>query len=250
MKNFLRLARRKNASAKYMQLQPVILQIGAHTGFEKNDPLWKPLNKYFEECASTDISWIWILVEPVPLNFKVLKNNFAKQTFPGNGQVFLENCAVGLSNVSNTVVPFFTVSDSIDPVSGFDSLSGKTFPDYISQIGSFKREMLMKEKRTWKKLNLNIEDYIREVPVNVRNIDSIFQAYNLKYEQLSILLIDTEGYDCTILNDLDFKKIQPVILIYEFKHCSAEEIEHVHLRLSRLYTLRKLDSENEVAFLI
>jgi FkbM family methyltransferase len=249
VRHFKRLTKRKNLSLYSKQLSPVILQIGAHTGFEKNDPLWVPLNSYFTDCAAEKISWIWILVEPVPLNFKVLKSNFRGREFPGSGQVILENCAIGLSNSTDIMIPFYTVSESIDPSTGFDSISGKQFPDYITQIGSFKREMLLKERRVWKKLKLNIEDYISEVSVKVKSIDSMFQGYDLQFEQLTILLIDTEGYDCKIMNDLDFGRIQAAVLIYEFKHCSAEELDRVHLRISHFYSYRKLDSENEVAFL-
>lgn len=111
--------------------------------------------------------------------------------------------------------------------------------------------MLLKEQKVWKKSKLNIEDYIREVSFGVKNIDTILQSHNLQPEQLTILLIDTEGYDCKIMNDLNFGRIQPAVLIYEFKHCSSEELRRVHLKISHLYMYRKLklDSENEVAFL-
>ena len=110
MKHFKQLATRKNHSLKVKHLSPVILQVGAHTGFEKNDPLWNPLHSYFADCAAEKISWIWILVEPVPLNFEVLENNFKGRKFPGSGQVILENCAIGLSNSTQSLIPFYTVS--------------------------------------------------------------------------------------------------------------------------------------------
>lgn len=249
IKHFEQVTKIKNLNLRSEQFSPVVLQIGAHTGFEKNDPLWKPLRKYFADCAREEIPWVWILVEPVPINFKALEDNFHGRKFPGQGKVILENCAIGLSNSNTSLVPFFTVSESIDPLTGFDSRSGKYFPDYITQIGSFKREMLLKERRVWKKLNLDVEDYIREVPVNMKSIDSIFKNYNLQFKQLTILLIDTEGFDCKIMFDLDFNRIQPAVLIYEFKHCSAEELRQVHLKLTQLYIHRRIDSENEVCFL-
>lgn len=245
---FHRLVMQNNVKLFEQGLVPVFLQIGAHVGFEDNDPLYKPLMRIFKKSAENKIPWKWILVEPVPSNFEVLKENFAKMKFPGQGEIILENMAIAPNIVDDSKLPFYSI-ENIDPTTGRDEITNAKFPKWVTQIGSFKSEQVYGAQKLWRKRGLNIEDYVKVINVNVNTIDSVLSHNNLEFKQVSVLLMDTEGFDCILMKSLDFTKVRPAVIIFEYKHCKRKEIRWVHHKLNKLYIYHRLDEENEIAFL-
>ena len=61
---------------------------------------------------------------------------------------------------------FYAISDSVDPVTGRDSRSGKTIPGWLTQVSSLSREQVLKSSASgFAKFGLDVNDYVQEVNV-------------------------------------------------------------------------------------
>ncbi len=125
---------------------------------------------------------------------------------PGNDSRFLfENAAINLDGSNQG---FYIVNE--EAYSKIDGLSKE-----YQQIGSFNKNHIP---------NLSdghLNDYVSEIQVNCMTLDHLFKKN--KIETLGLFLIDAEGYDWKILSQLDLKKYQPKIIVFEF--CNLEEQE-------------------------
>jgi hypothetical protein len=117
-----------------------VVQIGAHTGFEKNDPFTQGMAHYINMLSQEERGrFHWTFVEPSPANYKSLEHNIA--TFSHLCNMTTVNAAVvsdTMQEDSIKALTFHSVRDTIDPVTGYDSLSGKTFPFWITQVSIFR----------------------------------------------------------------------------------------------------------------
>jgi len=100
----------------------------------------------------------------------------------------------------------------------------KVNPEYFDKYGtlsggisSFYKEHLFKHGIK--------ENHIIQEKVNQISFDELLKKYNIS--SFDLLLIDTEGYDCRIINDffLKVKKIKPFI-IFEWSHIKNSELEN------------------------
>ena len=84
-------------------------------------------------------------------------------------------------------------------------------------ISSFYKEHLLKHGIK--------EKHIIQEKVNQISFDQLLKKYGIN--SFDLLLIDTEGYDCHIVNDffLKVKKIRPII-IFEWSHIKNIELEN------------------------
>mmetsp|Transcript_21043 Transcript_21043/g.42133 ORF Transcript_21043/g.42133 Transcript_21043/m.42133 type:complete len:351 (+) Transcript_21043:87-1139(+) len=210
-----------------------IVQIGAHVGFEPNDPVANILIEILEGTAALDADarrrLHWVFVEPSPSNFARLTENISQRgTFCDTHMI--ETAVIpdnsGRDNLMD--MPFYSIRDTVDPETGFDSVSGKTLPFWITQISSFDKKALDFAILTLLEEGLNPHEYILETAVTKRRFSDVMEeAMAGRKERPLLLLIDTEGFDCDIVNGMPLSSMYlPEYLVFEHKICGIPE-EHL-----------------------
>jgi FkbM family methyltransferase len=187
-----------------------VIQIGSNDG-KTNDPIFDHVHNY---------GWNGVFLEPVPSNFHKLSANYA-----GNSKVRLYNTAIG-KEPGHLI--FYTLKD-ID------------FPDkpwWYSQVGSFRREVLLKHKEYLP----HIESLIEEVDVQVKTIKELYQESGR--DHVNLIHIDTEGYDYEILKTIDFTFDQPDLILFEHHHLSFDDYKKsISILKANKYTCYKDGSD-------
>ena len=196
-----------------------LVVIGAHFGIWLNDELVKYKNDNI------------LLVEPVPYNFKILKENFQneKNIFICTNAVFSEN----------KIEKFYFVREDSIPKLGKHWASG---------IGSFSKEHLLNHKS--KRFNIQEKD--------IDNLDVEFITFkklvkNFEIGSIKKLQIDVEGAEFEILKSIDFKKININQIQFEFKHFDGTFLEGPKLKIIKEklikngFQLTQIDKENILA---
>jgi hypothetical protein len=236
------------------QTQVRVVQIGAHVGFEENDPLGDGLLKYLKFLPQDKRQHFqWTFVEPSSANFKSLQQNLANYAYLGMDLHSIQAGVVSDSTTNRTYMTFYSIRDTIDPISGFDSLSGKAFPPWITQVSSFSFQPIKFNRRVWTRLGLNMMDYVVQENVTTRRYtdlmkDMVFQGRQ-DTSSLALVLIDTEGFDCHIVNGISpDSSYLPKFLVFEHKQCHPGDLQTATKHLESMgYTLEKL-SEDFVAY--
>jgi FkbM family methyltransferase len=166
-----------------------LIQIGANDGIS-HDHLHKIIKKFRLQS---------LLLEPIKKYFLELQNNYAAYD-----NVKLENSALSINNEI-----FFLYKVNPEHFDKYGTLS--------SGISSFNKEHLLKHGIKKK--------HIVQEKVNQISFDELLNKYNFK--SFDLLLIDTEGYDCNIVNNffLKIKEIRPII-IFEWSHIKNNELEN------------------------
>ena len=228
-----------------------VIQIGAHTGFEQNDPIANGLSSLLKEVAaivphhvSNEVrqNFHWAFIEPSPANFKKLTRNLAKHSAlcdmrAVNAAVIPESLTKdATSGATNKRMVFYSLRDTIDPETGYDSISGKMLPPWITQVSSFSKEPILTNEREFTRRGLDVNDYIVEIEVDTKSYSNLMQkvlhgGYNSQQAPL-LVLIDTEGFDCNIIKGISTSSpYLPKYLVYEHKSCDRadyqEAIEHL-----------------------
>jgi hypothetical protein len=134
----------------------------------------------------------------------------------------------------------------------FDSLSSKTFPYWITQVSSFSMVPIEHNRRVWTKLGLKMEDYVIQSKINARRYSDLMRDIMQGDDpatSLVLVLIDTEGFDCPIVNGIAAdSSYLPQFLIFEDKQCDAPDLKvtlaHLH---SMGYTTHHVH-ENTIAY--
>ena len=166
-----------------------LIQIGANDGVS-HDHLHKIIKKFRLQS---------LLLEPIKKYFLDLQNNYAAYD-----NVKLENSALSINNEI-----FFLYKVNPEHFEKYGTLS--------SGISSFNKEHLLKHGIKKK--------HIVQEKVNQISFDELLNKYNFK--SFDLLLIDTEGSDCNIVNNFFFKikEIRPII-IFEWSHIKNNELEN------------------------
>lgn len=167
-----------------------IIQIGSNDGIT-SDPVFHIVMKKTKLKV--------LLVEPVPYLFEELQKNY------GNNKRFkFENAAIN-NGFKQT---FYYVRKEAN-------MKLENLPDWYNQLGSFYKENIIKH------LDGILEPFIEEMEIQGLTFNQLFKKNNI--ENVSLLHIDTEGYDWKILSQLDLKKYKPLIILFEYKHLSESE---------------------------
>ena len=232
-----------------------VVQIGAHTGFEINDPIAKGLSILLDEVAGHTTKnemrkhFHWTFVEPSPPNFKRLEENLIMNSNICDMKSI--NAAVVSDHAGNTSeMVFYSIRDTIDPETGHDSLSGKTLPHWITQVSSFDKAPILFNKNIFRRNGLNVSDYIVETNVITKSYSNLMKealVYTVKNQKQAplLVLIDTEGFDCEIINGISpSSQFLPEYLLFEHKQCKDAANEHLR---SMGYSFL-VSSENTLAF--
>ena len=165
-----------------------LIQIGANDGMS-HDHLHNVIKQFRLES---------LLLEPIKKYFLDLQNNYSNYD-----NVRFENSAL---SINNEILFLYKVNPEY--FNKYGTLS--------SGISSFYKEHLLKHGIK--------EKHIIQEKVNQISFDELLRKHNIN--SFDLLLIDTEGYDCHIVNDffLKLKKIRPII-IFEWSHIKCSELE-------------------------
>ena len=196
-----------------------LVVIGAHFGVWLESEITKYKNQNI------------LLVEPVPYNYKILKDNFkdSKNIHVCTNAIFSEN----------KLDKFYYVNEN--------SIS-KLGKHWASGIGSFNKDHILNHKT--KRFKIEPED-IDEIEIKFITFDDLIENYSI--QSIDKLQIDVEGAEFEILNSIDYKKTKINSLQFESKHFDGtfkegEKLEKIKKRLIlEGYNLNQIDKENILA---
>ena len=162
------------------------VNIGANDGVA-GDPL-VDLIRHNAQCTG-------IFVEPVPFLFERLCRNYG----PSERFVF-ENVAI---DDRNGVRTFYYLNRS--------QCGGKNeLPGWSEEIGAFDKSHILRHFPTL--------DASRILSSEVESItlSALFERNSVRC--VDLLVMDVEGYELVVLNQIDFDRIRPKIIMFEHKH--------------------------------
>eukprot|EP00976_Prorocentrum_cordatum_P077048 1182538-Prorocentrum_minimum.AAC.1 len=178
------------------------LQVGAHTGVSRSDPLG------FLRSSSRGV-----LVEPVRENFLNLQRNFRKQ---------ISDKLVVVHNLAICEQPGSMMMYAIDAP---DKLRQR-LPDYATQLASLNKTHLLnaRERIRQKSGGIDIEPLIKGRNVTCVTIGGIIRMEKQFLKNLSLVVIDAEGFDARIVQMMLDANVCPSLIVYEHAHLSPVEI--------------------------
>jgi FkbM family methyltransferase len=165
-----------------------LIQIGANDGVS-HDHLHNIIKKFKLES---------LLLEPINKYFLDLKKNYSNYK-----NVRFENSAL---SINNEILFLYKVN-----------------PEYFNKYGTLSNGISSFYKEHLLKHGIKKKHIIQE-KVNQISFNELLKKYSIN--SFDLLLIDTEGYDCHIVNDFFLKitKIKPII-IFEWSHIKNDELE-------------------------
>ena len=172
-----------------------------------------------------------LLVEPVPHNVVEIKKNL-------NNLEGITIEQVALSDKNETRNFYFVKNTSIH----------KLKKHWSSGIGSFNKQHLLDHKS--KRFKIEEED-IDKISIDAIRFKDLVDKYNIN--QIDKLLIDVEGSEFAILNDIDLNSINIKNVLFEYKHfdgyqTTGKKLEEILKKFEENgYTTKKIDEENILA---
>ena len=172
-----------------------------------------------------------LLVEPVPHNVVEIKKNL-------NNLEGITIEQVALSDKNETRNFYFVKNTSIH----------KLKKHWSSGIGSFNKQHLLDHKS--KRFKIEEED-IDKISIEAIRFKDLVDKYNIN--QIDKLLVDVEGSEFIILNDIDLNSIKIKKIIFEYKHfdgyqTTGKKLEEILKKFEENgYTTKKIDEENILA---
>lgn len=160
-----------------------VLVIGANDG-PSTDPIFPLMQEHPE--------WRGTFVEPVPYLFEKLKKNYATKAHCTFINVAVSTAAGGLK--------FHYVSPQA-------RLDHPEFPTWVEQLGTFDKAIITNQ------LEGRLERYILEVEVEAITLSELIGR--AKITSIDVLMIDTEGHDWKILQQLDLQRFRPGVILFE-----------------------------------
>jgi FkbM family methyltransferase len=164
--------------------------------------------------------WQGVLVEPVPYLFEKLKDNY----MGFHDRLFFENSAIASESGK---LKFYRLQRSNLP----------DLPEWYDQLGSFKKEVILKHR----KIVPFFDDLLMEDTVNAITFKELLDKYSIK--KLSLVHIDTEGYDFEIIKMIPFSDLGIDLIMFEHKHLSYPDYKQA-LRLLQGYGYEAHSVEN------
>ena len=195
------------------------IQVGSNDGFQ-NDPIHKFIKKD---------KWNGVMIEPQQKAFSILNRIYKK-----------DNITV--------------LNKAIDSINQKRKLYKLSFSDarWAAGLSSFNKSHLENMIRNGslssiiKKENIkppeNLDDYITFELVDCINFETLI-ATN-KIQKIDLIHIDTEGYDFQIIKNIDLKKTQPKLIIFERTHLSDSDYKNCEsLLVSNGYKLTEYSAD-------
>ena len=172
-----------------------------------------------------------LLVEPVPHNVVEIKKNL--NNFES---IIIEQ--VALSDKNETRNFYFVKNTSIH----------KLKKHWSSGIGSFNKQHLLDHKS--KRFKIEEED-IDKISIETIRFKDLVDKYNIN--QIDKLLVDVEGSEFAILNDIDLNSTNIKNVLFEYKHfdgykTTGKKLEEILKKFDQNnYSVSKIDEENILA---
>ena len=174
------------------------LYIGANDGV-MSDTIMRYAQKY---------DWHGILVEPVPHVMETLKKNFAQL----QNQIY-EQIAIAEYDGEKELYTFRKTNHQ---------------PVFAQLLHSFSKESLLKAHISW---GIDKTKDIVAIKVPTMTVQSLLHKH--KVTNLDLLVIDTEGYDYTILKSINFDDIQPKFIKFESMHMKKQQLDELSKMLQQ-----------------
>ena len=168
----------------------VVIQIGANDGAQ-HDPLRIRILRH---------QWQGYLLEPVPYVFARLENYYADIDRIQPVNIAIADCD-GHKD--------FHHLRQADP--------DEQLPRWYDGIGSFQRDVLLSHRDRIP----DIERRLITTPVPCLRFDSFCERFGIT--AVNLIQMDTEGYDYEVIKLIDLARWQPLLLMYEHRHLSAED---------------------------
>lgn len=159
------------------------VQIGAGDGVT-HDPIYEYVLRY---------KWSGLLVEPVAYVYERLRENYRDSE-----DLIFENCAVDTRLGVREIWYLAETEDSL--------------PFWYHQLGSFFPQVVLKHVNEIPA----IDNYVVRESIRCETLASLFEKHQI--DNIDLLSIDVEGYDFTIIQELDFSLYHPEVIIYEQIH--------------------------------
>ena len=176
------------ASAFPQEIPFFFVSIGANDGIS-GDPS-ADLIKHNSLCEG-------IFVEPVSFLFERLRRNY------GSSERFIfENVAIDEHNGARK---FYYLNRS-------ESNGENKLPAWAEEIGSFDKSHILRHFPTLQ------DSEILSADMECITLPTLLERNHVRC--VDLLLIDVEGYEVTILNQIDFGVIKPKMIMFEHKHLS------------------------------
>ena len=196
-----------------------LVVLGAHIGVH--------ILKDIEEYKDQNI----LLIEPVPHNLRLLKENIKKYK-----SINIEEVTIG---GAKEIKKFYFVKE--------DSVT-KLGKHWASGIGSFNKQHIINHKT--KRFNVTEQD-IQSVDIQCLTFNQLAAKYSITH--IDKLQIDVEGAEYEILDSIDFEKILIKKILFESKHFDGtfnegEKLDLIKQKLTmNNYDLKQIDQENILA---
>ncbi len=168
--------------------EATFVQIGANDG-QQQDQLRDVVLSH---------QWRGVMVEPVPYVYARLRQHLGHL----EGRVALENVAIGAEAGPR---PFYHLRDT-------EEAGRPGLPSWYDALGSFRRDVILNHRR----FIPDIEERMVEIEVPCLTFEMLCARNG--FEQVDVLLTDTEGSDWEILSSVPFDLFRPTVIIYESVH--------------------------------
>ena len=176
------------------------IQIGANDGVS-----YDPLRPYIEAGR-----WSGVLVEPLPHLFARLRTLYS-----GDEHLALVNAAIADDEGRRPMYHFAEAEPALR-----DRL-----PDWYTTVGSFDREILVKQARGIAEL----ETRIVATDVECLTFGSLCRRHGVG--RIDLLCVDVDGYDKVVVDQLDLEELRPRMIVYEDVHLDRADSEACRGRL-------------------
>jgi FkbM family methyltransferase len=168
------------------------LQIGGNDGIYVN-----PLRKYY----LSDEKWIGHIYEPNPEMFTSLQRNILDITNRINAHQLAVSNKEGISTLF---------------------IQDPTSRPHASEICSMNSKAFSKQK--------NYGASLSKVSVRTTTLNDELKKYN--WSDFEVLQIDTEGYECEIIEGIDFSRFRPKLMQIEVGHLSPAQINQLTRKIA------------------
>jgi FkbM family methyltransferase len=138
-----------------------------------------------------------LLIEPIPGVFEDLRRNYA-----GLEGLQFENCAI--APTSGTARMYRIRPDA-------------PLPDDVHALASFNRQNLTTAKQGVP----GLDRYVEEIAVRTCTLQELLTKHGIT--KVSLLLVDTEGFDAAVVNMALDAGLAPRLIVYEHVHLRVDE---------------------------
>ena len=196
-----------------------LVVLGAHIGVHIKDEITKIKNSSI------------LLVEPVPHNLEAIKKNLSEFD-----NIYVE--PVAISSINEKKNFYFVKNSSIS----------KLKKHWASGIGSFNKSHLLNHKS--KRFLIKDED-IEKVSIQTIRFKDLTKKHSIT--EIDQILIDVEGFEYEILNDIDLNETKINSIMFEYKHFdgyfkTGEKLKKILKKFEENnYETSKVDEENILA---